>query len=316
VPAVEARVSTPRKPSSKRTKTSTFGVGGRRSHNAAEFYAQRLAVVEESTDETVAVAPIVDRLWCKSSETMSELPDNSVALVVTSPPYHVGKDYDTSLPVAEFLALLERVFTETMRVLEPGGRAAVNVANLGRKPYFRYTDAIASILLDIGFHARGDVVWRKGTGSSGSFAWGSYLRPSNPVLRDVHENIVIVSKGRFDRALHWRDRQERGLPWEATITKEDFMTSTLSVWDIQPESAKRVGHPAPFPVELPRRLIELYTWRGDLVLDPFVGAGATAVAAASCDRRYAGYDLDATYLAKAQARIDVAIDKRNQQEAV
>jgi site-specific DNA-methyltransferase (adenine-specific) len=311
-------MSAPKKPSRKRTSTSSFGVSGRRSHNAAKYYARRLVDVTEdkSADVVRPPADVLDRLYCHTSETMSELPDNSVALMVTSPPYNVGKDYDEDLPLAEFLELLARVFAETHRVLEPGGKVAVNVANLGRKPYFRLADATAGILHDVGFHGRGEIVWRKGTGSSNSFAWGSYMRPSNPVLRDVHEYIVVASKGRFDRAIHWRERQERDLPWESTITKEDFMTSTLSVWDIQPESAKRVGHPAPFPVELPRRLIELYTWRDDIVLDPFIGGGATAVAAAACDRRYVGYDLDPHYLELAEPRVAAAIDGRNQQEVV
>lgn len=288
----------------RRTATSTFGVGARQSHDATRYYDRALLAPELSNDETINVAPEVDRVWCQSSEDMSMLPDNSVALMVTSPEYHVGKDYeDPAQSVDEYLALLEKVFTETYRVLEPGGRVAINVANLGRKPYVRLNDLVAGICAGIGFMARGEILWVKARGASGSIAVGSYMQPSNPVLRDVHEYVLVVCKGSFKRALNPGTRALVGLPHEATITKEDFLRSTLSVWEIRPESARRVGHPAPFPVELPRRLIELYTYRGDLVLDPFIGSGTTAVAAVLTDRRYAGFDINPDYVARAEARI-------------
>jgi site-specific DNA-methyltransferase (adenine-specific) len=129
------------------------------------------------------------------------------------------------------------------------------------------------------------------------------MSASNPALRDLTERVLVASKGRFDRAVHWQKRKERGLPWESTICRDDFMAWTLDTWQIRPEFAKRVGHPAPFPVELPRRLIELYTYRGDVVLDPFMGAGSTAIAAIQTDRRYVGYDTEADYVALAEQRI-------------
>ena len=110
------------------------------------------------------------------------------------------------------------------------------------------------------------------------------------------ERVLVASKGRFDRAVPRSVRRERGLPWEATIAPNEFMRDTLDVWDVRPESATRVGHPAPFPVELPERLINLYTYRGDLVLDPFMGSGTTAVAALRCGRRFVGYDTVAEYV--------------------
>ena len=109
------------------------------------------------------------------------------------------------------------------------------------------------------------------------------------MVRDITERVVIASKGRFDRAKGRPERERSGLPSESTIDADEFMAATLDVWDIPPESARRVGHPAPFPVELPQRLIELYTYRDDLVLDPFLGSGSTAVAAARTGRRWAGY---------------------------
>ena len=139
---------------------------------------------------------------------MRHLPDRSVALVVTSPPYFAGKQYEASLgengvpaPYFEYLALLRDVFAECRRVLEPGGRIAVNVANLGRRPYRSLAGDVTEILQDLAFLLRGEVVWWKGRSAGGSCAWGTFQQPRNPVLRDVSELVVVASKGRFDRAL-------------------------------------------------------------------------------------------------------------------
>jgi DNA modification methylase len=195
-------------------------------------------------------------------------------------------------------------------VLEPGGRIAVNVANLGRRPYRSLSADVISILQDdLALLLRGEILWRKAKGATGSTAFGSYLSASNPVLRDVSERVVVASKGRFDRAVSRRDRERLGLPFENTITKEEFFTSTLDVWELAPEHARRVGHPAPFPVELPERLLRLYTYRGDVVLDPFLGSGSTALAAIRNDRRYVGYELDPAYVALAERRIAEAAEQ-------
>jgi site-specific DNA-methyltransferase (adenine-specific) len=234
-----------------------------------------------------------------------------VALVVTSPPYFAGKEYEEALgqgeipgSYLEYLTLLEDVFAECVAKLEPGGRMAVNVANLGRRPYRSLSADVVGILQDrLRLLLRGEVVWVKGRGATGSCAWGSFASPANPVLRDLSERVVIASKGRFDRALPPARRRASALPAEASITADEFLEATLDVWEIPSESAKRVGHPAPFPVELPQRLIELYTYGGDLVLDPFAGSGSTAVAALRTGRRFAGYDTEADYVALAQRRI-------------
>jgi site-specific DNA-methyltransferase (adenine-specific) len=243
---------------------------------------------------------------------MAAIDDSSVALVVTSPPYFAGKEYETALgeghvpaTYTDYLAMLEAVFAECVRTLEPGGRIAVNVANLGRKPYRSLSGDVAWILQDrLRLLLRGEVIWIKARGATGSCAWGSFQRPANPVLRDLSERIIIAGKGRFDRALNPRQRFERDLPSEASIFRDEFMEATTDLWEIPPESASRVGHPAPFPVELPERLIHLYTYRGDLVLDPFIGSGTTAVAALRTERHFAGYDTDGEYVARARERIE------------
>ncbi len=296
------------------TRTQPFGTGKRESHDASDFYA-RFTTPELSDDDALAPCSAADRVVCGDSRDLGLVEDRSVALVVTSPPYFAGKEYEQALgeghvpsSYVDFLGMLRDVFAECRRVLEPGGRIAVNVANLGRRPYRSLSADVIGILEDdLGLLLRGEIVWRKAKGATGSIAVGSYLSASNPVLRDVTERIVVASKGRFDRAVSRKERARRGLPHEDTITKAAFFASTLDVWDIRPEHARRVGHPAPFPVELPERLIHLYTYRGDVVLDPFLGSGSTAVAAVRAGRRYLGFDTDPAYVALAESRVAEAV---------
>ncbi len=291
------------------TKTSNFGVSRRENHDASSFYA-RFAAPEVSDDDTVRPPSVVDRIVVGDSRHMHEVADNSVALVVTSPPYFAGKAYEEalgegSIPATylDYLQMLRDVFAECVRVLEPGGRIAVNVANLGRRPYRSLAADVTSILQDdLRLLLRGEVVWVKQRGASGSCAWGSFQRPANPVLRDVSERIIIAAKGRFDRAVPAAARAKRGLPAVSSLTRDEFMEATLDVWEMPAESASRVGHPAPFPVALPERLIHLYTYVGDVVLDPFMGSGSTAVAAVRTGRHYLGYDTDSAYVDAATAR--------------
>ncbi|MGI8493666.1 MAG: DNA-methyltransferase [Acidimicrobiales bacterium] len=292
------------------TSTSNFGVSKRESHDASGFY-RRFGAPAVSADDFVHPDKAIDKLILGDSRHMDEIPDSSVALVVTSPPYFAGKEYEEALghhsvpaTYLEYLDLLRGVFAECVRKLEPGGRIAVNVANLGRRPYRSLSADVIGILQDdLRLLLRGEILWLKQRGSSGSCAWGSFQSAANPVLRDLTERVVVASKGRFDRAVPAAARARTNLPWESSMTREDFMDDTLDVWELPAESATRVGHPAPFPIELPARLIELYTYRGDLVLDPFLGSGSTALAALRSGRHYAGYDLDEAYVRIAEARV-------------
>jgi site-specific DNA-methyltransferase (adenine-specific) len=294
------------------TATSEFGVGRREGHDASSFYA-RFTPPRLSDDSTVNPASARDVIWAGDAREMDrhgDVADGSVALVVTSPPYFAGKQYEAVLGVGHvpadytaYLGMLHDVFGQCFDKLEPGGRIAVNVANLGRKPYRSLSRDVIDLLERLGFLLRGEIIWQKSRAAGGSCAWGSYQRPGNPVLRDISERIIVASKGRFDRAVPADQRQRDGLPSEGTMTVDDFIDATTDIWDIPSESATRVGHPAPFPVELPRRLIELYTYRGDLVLDPFMGSGSTAVAAVRTERHYIGFDTDEEYIAVAEDRI-------------
>lgn len=270
-----------------------------------------------SDDDQVPEPLVVEEPARLGDSRSMDVPDRSVALVVTSPPYFAGKQYELELgrdgipsSYLEYLQMLTEVFAECVRVLEPGGRIAVNVANLGRKPYRSLSADVIRILGDeLGLLLRGEIVWQKGEGATGSFAWGSYRQAANPVLRDITERIVVASKGRFDRALKVAERRRRGLPHVDEQAADDFMASTLDLWSFPAESATRVHHPAPFPVELPERLIRLYTYRDDLVLDPFMGSGSTLVAATQLGRRAVGYDLDPTYVELARQRLADALHR-------
>jgi DNA modification methylase len=300
------------------TSTSNFGVGRRESHDATAFY-DRFRSPDLSDEEFVPQPrPVAEPFIRGDARSMDKVADGSVALVVTSPPYFAGKQYEEELKregvpgsYLEYLDLLGQVFAQCKEKLEPGGRIAVNVANLGRKPYRSLAADIVKILQDdLGLLLRGELIWQKGEGASGSCAWGSFRSAANPVLRDITERVIVASKGRFDRARTIKQREAEGLPYESTLMTEDFMALTLDLWSIPPESARRVGHPAPFPVELPEQLIRLYTFRDDLVLDPFMGSGSALVAAAKLGRRYVGYDLEQEYVDIAEARVGEALEAK------
>ncbi|MCA1692255.1 MAG: site-specific DNA-methyltransferase, partial [Actinobacteria bacterium] len=301
-----------RGPRRRPTSTSAFGVSRRENHDARDFYARFTPPALSKDSEVWPGDRDIDEIFDHDARSMPEVPDGSVALVVTSPPYFAGKEYEEALgeghipaTYLDYLQMLEDVFAQCVRKLEPGGRIAVNVANLGRRPYRSLSSDVVHILQDkLRLLLRGEIIWQKAEGSTGSCAWGSFQRPANPVLRDLTERVIVASKGRFDRAVSARDRARRNLPCDSSMRREDFMDFTTDVWKIPAESATRVGHPAPFPVELPDRLIHLYTYIGDLVVDPFMGSGTTAVAAVRTRRHFAGYDTDLDYVDAARARVE------------
>ncbi len=287
----------------KRSKTRSYGISTRINHDASQYYGSRMSkgLPGRSTGpahlqpDQEFPARLENTIRVTSAGDMQEIPDNSVHLMVTSPPYNATKEYDDDLSQKDYFELLREVFTETYRVLVNGGRACINVANLGRKPYIPLSDHISQMMAEIGFLMRGEIIWNKGVKAGVSMAWGSWRSAANPVLRDTHEYILVFSKGAFSR------KKPEGK--ENTITKEQFMEWTRSVWLMDTESARKIGHPAPFPVELPYRLIQLYTFTGDIILDPFIGSGTTAVATLMSGRKYIGYEINPQYAELAETRI-------------
>ena len=280
------------------TESSDFGTSGRINHDSSKFYNSKLYStldnkVEIDKTENTLPNEYLNKFILGSAENMKELPNNSIHLMITSPPYNVSKVYDDDLTLKEYLQLLENSFRETYRVLVNGGRAWINVANLGRKPYIPLSDYISKIMLDIGFNMRGEIIWNKAASASPSTAWGSWQSAANPTLRDIHEYILVFSKGDYKR--------DKGVK-ESTISKEQFMEYTKSIWTMNAESARRIGHPAPFPEELPFRLIQLYSFKGDIILDPFMGSGTTAVTSFKTERNFVGYDVSQEYITLSENR--------------
>ena len=288
------------------TQTSAFGTSGRINHNSEKFYNSKLYKELQQTksisDKTNEFPQkYLNKIILGSCTDMKEIPDNSVHLMITSPPYNVSKEYNKDLSLTEYLNLLKETFSETYRVLVNGGRACINIANLGRKPYIPLSDYVSQIMNGIGFNMRGEIIWNKKSSASPSTAWGSWKSAANPILRDIHEYILIFSKGNYKRE---RAKEELSIK-QNTITKEEFMMWTKSIWTMNAESAKRVGHPAPFPIELPYRLIKLYSFTNDVVLDPFMGSGTTALASIRTNRNFAGYDINQEYINLANKRINL-----------
>ena len=285
----------------RKTQTSSFGSVLRESHSSKKFYSSKLFEefrIPKNIEYRQVEIPKdnLNKLYCKSSENMDEIPDDSIHLMVTSPPYNVGKEYDNDLTLDEYLELLTAVFAQTYKKLVTGGRACINIANIGRKPYIPLHAMVSEIMLDLGCLMRGEIIWDKSASAGGSCAWGSWMSASNPVLRDYHEYILVFSKESYSK----NRSQER----KDTIERDEFIQWTKSIWTFPAVNAKKIGHPAPFPIELPHRLINLYSYEGDVVLDPFCGSGTTCIAALQNNRNYIAYDINEEYVKLSQKRIN------------
>ena len=285
----------------RKTQSSSFGSVLRESHSSKKFYSSKLfddfkIPKNIEYEEVEFPKESLNKLYCKSSESMDEILDNSVHLMITSPPYNVGKEYDNDLTLKEYEELLTSVFSETYKKLVGGGRACINIANIGRKPYLPLHSLIINIMLNLNFLMRGEIIWDKSSSAGGSCAWGSWMSASNPVLRDYHEYILVFSKESYSK----NKNQEK----KDTITRDEFIQWTKSIWTFPAVNAKRIGHPAPFPIELPHRLINLYSYEGDVILDPFCGSGTTCLAAIKNNRNYIGYDVKKEYIDLSKKRID------------
>lgn len=287
------------KKKTKGTKTSSFGSSEKISHDSSRLYKSKIyeGIQGESEIEYLDTSEdfpknLLNTTILGDSRNMEKIPDNSIHLILTSPPYNVTKEYDDNLTLPEYLQFLKEVFQEGWRVLATGGRVAINIANVGRKPYLPLHMYLTQVMIDLGFLMRGMIIWDKGM-TGNSMAWGSWQSASNPTLRDTNEFLLIFSKDKFKRIRGGK---------KDSIKKGDFINWTRSIWTFPPESAKRIGHPAPFPIELPRRLIELYSFEGDIILDPFMGSGTTGLAALKARRNFVGYEREPEYVKLSQKR--------------
>jgi len=287
-----------------KTTTSSFGVSKREGHDSSMYYNSRMyddLVSQRDVGDSQELPEELHNIVINGDSRKLPIPDNCVHLVVTSPPYNASKAYDEDLSLTEYLGLLHEVLSECYRILAPGGRMVVNVANLGRKPYIPLASHINLIMHEIGFMHRGEVIWDKSASAGSSCAWGSFQSASNPCLRDIHEYMLMFSKGDYKLP---RTKSERAEGRIDTIGRDEFIQQTKSIWSFSTESARRVNHPAPFPVELPKRCIEMFTFLGDVVFDPFLGSGTTAVAAKQAGRVYIGCDISEEYCEIAEQRLD------------
>ena len=236
----------------------------------------------------------------------------SVALVVTSPPYFAGKEYEQALgeghvpaTYLDYLQMLEDVFADCVRTLEPGGRIAVNVANLGRKPYRSLAADVIAILQDrLRLLLRGEVIWQKARGAAGNVRMGIVPEPGQS--RAARPDGA--GRDREQRPLRSGARRARTTTRRATARRLDLEGRVHGgddrrVGDRRRERDAGSATRRRSPSSCPERLIHLYTYVGDLVLDPFMGSGSTAVAALRAGRHFVGYDTDEAYVEQARRRL-------------
>ena len=216
---------------------------------------------------------------------MKKIKPGSVDCIITSPPYNVGKEYEEQLTLEEYLKFIEKFIENCYVVLKDGGRICINVGNMGRSPYIPLTTYFNNLLLKHNFLMRGEIIWNKSASVGSSTAWGSWKSPSNPCLRDTHEYLLMFSK---------QDYKHTGDKSMITISKDQFMEYTKSIWNMSTERSR--VHPAPFPVELPMRVIQLYSFEGDIVLDPFAGSGTTGIACKEAGRNYILIEKEKKYI--------------------
>jgi len=229
---------------------------------------------------------------------LRSLPGGYAQICVTSPPYNAGIDYGEGIcdqrPWPEYEDWARLWMAEIPRVLCEGGRLAINVASyIGRSPAYPLEAFYTLLGVQAGLLLRGGIIWDKGAAQKNSTAWGTWCSPSNPCLRDHQESILVFSKGRFDLP------NPRGA--KSDLCSSEFTFGTSNLWRVNPETNRT--HPAAFPVELAGRLIKLYSWPGDMVLDPFAGSGSTGVAAHNLGRMFAGCELSPVYAKLIEERL-------------
>jgi DNA modification methylase len=241
----------------------------------------------------------LDQIICGDClEVMSQIPDETVHLAVTSPPYNLGINYDNhddNLAYENYLEWMKKVWVETKRVLVSGGRFALNIAPTSIKDFRPIHHDFSNQLREIGMIMRTEIIWYKQTMGRRT-AWGSWMSPSNPHIIPSWEYILVFCKDSWTLEGDSKDRD---------ITNDEFMRFSDGFWYIPPESQRR-GHPTPFPEELIYRLIKFYTYKGNIVLDMFGGTGTVAVVAEKTGRHFIHIDISQKYCQVAEQRLETA----------
>jgi len=240
----------------------------------------------------------VDRIICGDSrQVLKSIPNDSIDLIFTSPPYNFNRDYDKyddDIPLTRYFNNLFTVFKECVRVTKFGGRIVVNIQPLWSKNIPTH-HIISNFFIENNMIWRGEILWEKNNFNCGYTTWGSWKSPSSPYLRCSWEFLEIFCKGTVKHV---------GDPRNADITTNEFKEWVYAKWNIPPEQkmVKKYGHPAMFPEELARRVLKLFTFRGDVVLDPFNGVGTTTKVAKQLGRKYIGIDVSERYTKIARNR--------------
>ena len=242
----------------------------------------------------------MNKIFCGDAEQVMKenIKDESVHLIITSPPYNLGIEYDNHDDNRDYQSYLDdlfRVWQECYRVIVNGGRCCINVPNITiNKKYYSLSSDIVKQMEKIGFIMRGDILWYKQVCSSRT-AWGSWKSPSNPNIIQPYEFVLVFCKG---------TKKLEGNKDDIDITREEFIEYSNGFWHITPETRKDIKHPCPFPENLVYRLIKFYSYKGNVVLDPFSGSGTTALVAKKTGRQYVAID-------KSEEYTQIAIDRLN-----
>lgn len=264
-------------------------------HRQSYFYTKHV-----SFDKETHTLPdkYMDKVIRGDSEAvLKDVPDNSIDFILTSPPYNFGMEYsehDDTFFWENYFNKMERILEECVRVLKWSGRLALNVQPLF-SDYIPTHHIFSNMLMKKGLIWKAEILWEKNNYNAKYTAWGSYMSPSSPYLKYTWEFIEVFCKG---------DLKKRGDKVNIDIEADEFKKWTIGKWTIAPErNMKGFNHPAMFPEELAKRAIKLFTYKGDIVLDPFNGAGTTTYVAKKIDRHFLGIDVSEEYCKSAEKRL-------------